>query len=167
MRYAVQTRPVGDNATSGRSIALERSAEAEIFRGRTATAKAMIRRAHPLARRSGIPGHLVVRVYGVEIGAQADARRALDVVRRAERELSQLHVCEPCSMAYRVNASIAASRAGDLDLSAAQLEVADRIAGMWQGGPWAAAVWEARAELRLAQGEPTKAAALRSVADQT
>ena len=28
-----------------------------------------------------------------------------------------------------------------------QLEEAERIAGMWQGGPWLAAVWEARGDV--------------------
>ena len=37
---------------------------------------------------------------------------------------------------------------------------------MWQGGPWLAVVWEARAELRLAEFEPVQAAALfREAAD--
>jgi hypothetical protein len=31
---------------------------------------------------------------------------------------------------------------------------------MWQGGPWIAAVWEARGVLRHAQGHPDQAAAL-------
>ena len=31
---------------------------------------------------------------------------------------------------------------------------------MWQGGAWQAAVWEARAEVRLAEGERDQAAAL-------
>jgi hypothetical protein len=31
---------------------------------------------------------------------------------------------------------------------------------MWQGGPWQAAVWEARAALRLAAGDRGQAAAL-------
>jgi len=37
---------------------------------------------------------------------------------------------------------------------------------MWQGGPWAAATWEARAEMRIAAGETARAAALfREAAD--
>lgn len=31
---------------------------------------------------------------------------------------------------------------------------------MWSGGPWQAAVWEARAELRMAEGDRVQAAAL-------
>ena len=31
---------------------------------------------------------------------------------------------------------------------------------MWQGGPWRAAVWEARAQVRLAEGEGRQAVAL-------
>jgi DNA-binding SARP family transcriptional activator len=145
---------------SGRACALEHAAEAEIVRGRLDSASELVERAHPIARGSSIPGHLVVRVYGVEIAAAEDPLDAMRVLERSERELADLHVCEPCSMRYRVNASIAASRAGALDVASRHLEDADRIAGLWQGGPWRAAVWEARGELRLAQGEPTKATAL-------
>ena len=117
-------------------------------------------RAHPLARDSGIPGHLIVRVYGVQVAATPDPAGAVRVVYEAERSLQRLHVCEPCSMGYRVQAAIAGARAGNLELARTQLEVADRIAGMWQGGPWASAAWEARGQLRLAEGDHTKAAAL-------
>jgi tetratricopeptide (TPR) repeat protein len=145
---------------SGRACALEHAAEAEIVRGRLASAAEIVGRAYPIARGSSIPGHLVVRVYGVEVSAQPDADGAMRVLERAERELADLHVCEPCSMRYRVNASIAAARAGELELASRHLEDADRIAGLWQGGPWQAAVWEARGELRLAQAETQKATAL-------
>jgi DNA-binding SARP family transcriptional activator len=145
---------------SGQSIALERLAEAEVLRGRRDQALRLVTRAHPLARDSGIPGHLIVRVYGVQVTACADAAAAVRVVHEAERSLERLHVCEPCSMGYRVQAAIAAARAGNLELARMQLEVADRIAGMWQGGPWASATWEARGELRLAEGDHAKAAAL-------
>jgi hypothetical protein len=43
---------------------------------------------------------------------------------------------------------------------------AERIAGMWQGGPWTGAVWEARGVLRLAEGEDAQARAMfREAAD--
>jgi tetratricopeptide (TPR) repeat protein len=145
---------------SGRSCSLEHAAEAAIVRDRLADAAEIVERAHPIARRSRIPGHLVVRIYGVELAAQADAAAAMQVLERSERDLATMHVCEPCSMGYRVKASIAASRAKAFDVAMRYLDDADRIAGLWQGGPWQAAVWEARGELRLAQGEPTKAAAL-------
>jgi hypothetical protein len=69
-------------------------------------------------------------------------------------------VCEPCSVDYLVGSSIALARAGDLEGARSLLERAEHVAGMWQGGPWLAATWEARGELRLAELEPVQAAAL-------
>ena len=63
-------------------------------------------------------------------------------------------------MPFRVAAATASARAGDRDRAAKYLEDAERLAGMWQGGPWLVAVWRARGELRLAEGERDQAAAL-------
>ncbi len=63
-------------------------------------------------------------------------------------------------MQFRVRAAIALAQTGDIDRAAAYLDVADRIAGMWRGGGWTAAVWEARASLRSANGDSAHAAAL-------
>ncbi len=69
-------------------------------------------------------------------------------------------------MGYHVAASIALARIGDVEGGARHLDSAERIAGMWQGGPWQAAVWEARGHLRLAEGNSAQAYALfREAAD--
>jgi ATP/maltotriose-dependent transcriptional regulator MalT len=60
----------------------------------------------------------------------------------------------------RVAAAMTLARAGDLQQARVHLEAAERIAGMWQGGPWLAAVWEARGVLRWAEGDRAQAAAL-------
>jgi hypothetical protein len=59
-----------------------------------------------------------------------------------------------------VTAAITKARAGDLSNARQQLERAERIAGMWRGGPWQAAVWEARGVLRIAEGDQNQGIAL-------
>jgi DNA-binding SARP family transcriptional activator len=151
---------------SGQSISLERLAEIEILCGRREKAIELMQRALPIAERSGIPTHLIVRVFGVWIDAIEDPADAIRVVATAEERLARMRVCQPCSMKYLLSAGIAAARAGELDRAGHFVSEAERIAGMWQGGPWAAGTWEARAEMRIAAGEPAQAAALfREAAD--
>ena len=66
----------------------------------------------------------------------------------------------PCSMTYRIGAAMACATLGHLDRAEKHLEDADRIAGMWRGGAWNAAVWEARARVRIARGDVRQGAAL-------
>jgi hypothetical protein len=148
-------------SVSVESVALERLAEAEVARGRHAVARALLERAEPLAAASGIPSHLVIRVYGVAVQAAERPLAALRVVRAAERWISQAaHVCQPCSMAFRVEAAKACSRAGELARARRHLATAEQIAGLWQGGPWVPAIWEARAALRQAEAQTDQARAL-------
>jgi tetratricopeptide (TPR) repeat protein len=151
---------------SGQSISLERLAEIEIQRGRMSEAARLMETALPIAEGSGIPTHLVVRVFGVMIAAASSPANAVGVVATAKDRLAGMRVCQPCSMGYLVSAGIACARAGDLEAAGSFVGEAERIAGMWQGGPWTAATWEARAEMRMAEGEPARAAALfREAAD--
>ncbi len=70
-------------------------------------------------------------------------------------------------MGFRVAAAIAYARAGRLDQARRRLQAAEPIAGMWPGGAWHAALWEARGVLRQAEGDTTRAAALyNEAADQ-
>jgi DNA-binding SARP family transcriptional activator len=69
-------------------------------------------------------------------------------------------LCPPCSMGFRVAAAIAYARAGRLDQARRRLQAAEPIAGMWPGGAWHAAIWEARGVLRQAEGDTERAAAL-------
>src|SRR5436190_14876229 len=52
--------------------------------------------------------------------------------------------CQPGSMCFRTASVIALAGAGELDAMGRRLDEAERLAGMWNGGPWVAAVWEAR-----------------------
>jgi hypothetical protein len=145
---------------SGHALSLVRLAEVELASGARGPAARHLADARPLAERSELSSHLVVRV----LGAMVDAAEGLDARRRivsdAEEVLRQKAVCGPCSINFRVSAAIACARSGDVERSRAWLTVAERLAGMWQGGAWQAAVWEARGALRLAEGDRTQGAAL-------
>ena len=144
---------------SGSALARQRLAEAAVIRGRKFDANRLLDRARSLAHRSDLAPHLLVRIFGTKIQA-ADAHTATTVLRTAEQELSQMRSCEPCSMGYLTSAAIASARAGQLDRARKLLAEAGRIAGMWQGGLWTGAVWEARGVLRQAEGETEQARAM-------
>jgi DNA-binding SARP family transcriptional activator/predicted negative regulator of RcsB-dependent stress response len=145
---------------SGAALARQRLAEAAVSRGRRYDANRLLGRARALAYRSDIVAHLLVRVFGTMIQAAPEPKRAITVLRGAERELSQMQTCEPCSMGYLTSAATASARAGELDDARSFIAEAERIAGMWQGGPWTGAVWEARGALRQAEGEAEQARAM-------
>ncbi|MEU4447472.1 BTAD domain-containing putative transcriptional regulator [Actinosynnema sp. NPDC050801] len=146
---------------SAQSLALERLAEAASRRGNRAAARADLDRALPLARSSGIPSHLVIRVHGVRVQAADSLGGALSAIREAERWLTEApHVCDPCSMGFRIAAATACACAGSPSRARPHLVEAERISGLWQGGQWSAALWEVRAQVRRAQGQRTQAAAL-------
>lgn len=150
-----------EGAGSGLALSLERLAEAAVARraGRTRAAR-LLREALPLARGSPLAPHLVVRVYGAMVQREVDPSGARAVVHRAERELDWKQVCQLCSIGYLVAATVAQARAGDTQAGRRSLDAAERVSGMWPGGPWQAAAWEARAELRLAEGAPIQASGL-------
>jgi len=149
-----------EGCISGAALARQRLAEAAVSRGRRYEANRLLGRARSLALRSDIVTHLLVRVFGTMIQAAADPKRAIAALRVAERELSQMHPCEPCSMGYLTSAVAASARSGELDRARSFLAEAERIAGMWQGGLWTGAVWEARGILRQAEGDGEQARAM-------
>jgi ATP/maltotriose-dependent transcriptional regulator MalT len=109
----------------------------------------------------------VVRIHGTLIAATTNPHAATRRVEDADRTLDRRNVCPPCSIGFRLAAAVAYARAGRLDQARRRLQGAERIAGMWPGGAWHAAIWEARAVLRQAEGDATRAAALYSeAADQ-
>jgi tetratricopeptide (TPR) repeat protein len=144
---------------SGSALARQRLAEAEVSRGRRYEANRLLGRARTLASRSDIVSHLLVRVFGTMVQASAP-EKSMAVLREAERTLSQMRSCEPCSMGYLTTAAATSARNGDLQRSRSFLAEAERISGMWQTGPWIGAVWEARGVLRQAEGEDAQARAM-------
>ncbi|MDP9068997.1 MAG: transcriptional activator domain-containing protein [Actinomycetota bacterium] len=156
------SRYAGEGAcVSPECIGLERLAEAEVARENRDRARDLLERARPLAESSHIRSHLLVRLLAIKITAAEGHLQALQVALDAERALSDApRVCEPCSMNFHIEAARAFARAGELSRARRRITEAERIAGLWQTGPWTAAVWEARAELRRAEGEGAQAVAL-------
>jgi DNA-binding SARP family transcriptional activator len=146
---------------SAQSIALERLAEAEIARGHHAIAKMLLARARPIAESSHIRSHLIVRLYGVHVLAAQGVFEALQLIGEGERWFADAaRVCDPCSMTFRIEAARTCARAGEFARARRHLAEAERITGLWQRGPWTAAIWEVRAELRRAEGQSMQASAL-------
>jgi DNA-binding SARP family transcriptional activator len=155
------------SAPSGQALSMQRLAEVAIARGQRWRASRLLQPALRLAGSSSLAPHLLVRVHGAMVTAAPDLPGSLAAIRRADAALADRDLCPPCSMGFRVAATVALARAGDLQQARARLEGAERIAGMWQGGPWLAAIWEARGVLRRAEGDHAQAAALfKEAADQ-
>jgi DNA-binding SARP family transcriptional activator len=144
---------------SGSALARQRLAEAAVSKGRRYEANRLLGRARALANRSDIVSHLLVRVFGTMIQASAPDK-AMGVLREAERTLSQMRSCEPCSMGYLTTAATTSALNGDLERARTFIVEAERISGMWQAGPWIGAVWEARGILRQVEGDEAQARAM-------
>lgn len=125
-------------ASTGRALSLERLALAAVARGRLARAGRLLADAHALALSSSLASHLVVRVYGTKVQAAArDPVAAAEVARSSRNELAGNEVCEPCSIGLLVSSTIAFARIRSLQEAVQCLDHAERVAGMWQGGPLA------------------------------
>lgn len=147
-------------ATSALCIALIRSAETESARGRRWQAARLLDRATRLARTAPLSAHLLVRVCATNIESAKTLEQAVAALDQADRDLASHPTCQPCSIGFHVAAATTRARAGDQLNARHHLETAERIAGMWQGGPWQAAVWEARGVVRLAEGDHGQGIAL-------
>jgi hypothetical protein len=147
-------------AESGLALTLIRSAETDVALGRIARGARQIERGMVIARRAPLSPHLVVRAYAAQIGAATTLERANAAVDQAEQALSESLCCLICSINYEIQAAITRAKSGDVARAQYHLEKAERIAVKWQGGPWQAAVWEARGTLRLAEGDGAQGAAL-------
>lgn len=171
MAYQLLTSAVAQygqaGAASGQVLAMHRLAEVAVASGRWKQAAWLLRRSLEMVGRCWLEPHAVVRIHGTIVAATANPHAAARRAEDADRELERRNVCPPCSMGFRVASTIACARAGRLDQARRRLQSAERIAGMWPGGAWHAAVWEARAVLRQAEGDTRRAAALyNEAADQ-
>jgi DNA-binding SARP family transcriptional activator len=149
-----------DGADSATPLALERLSEAWTWAGQPWKARRLLRRALRLAGSGPLATHLVVRVYGAMVESAATAADAAELVSVAERAMAGVDVCQPCSIGFRLAAARRLAEGSDIQAASSQLETAEQIAAMWQGGPWAAEVQEARALIVRAQGAVDEAAAL-------
>jgi len=158
------SRDVG--AVGGESLARLRLGEALLHLGDRAGARAQLEEALELAHISALAQHLLFLVYGVLLQAPDDTDEALALIDRAETLFDPRWVCQFCPTGYHVAAATVSARAGRLERAHEFLERAEHGAGFWRGGPWPAAVAEARAALLLAEGDARAAAeALRRAAE--
>ncbi len=147
-------------AVAGRVLTLQRLAEVALARGQSYRAGRIIQKAMHLAEASWLAPHLVIRLQTLMVAGAASKARAGEAIVQGDRWMASHGVCQPCSMGFRIASAIALAEAGDHDPARRRLDEAERLAGMWNGGPWLAAVWEARGVLRRAQGHDAQGAAL-------
>jgi DNA-binding SARP family transcriptional activator len=145
------SREVG--ATAGESLARTRLGETLLHLGDRAGARAQLEQALELAHISSVPQHLLFLVYGALLRVAEDDDEALAMIERAETVFDARWICQFCPTGYHVAAASACTRAGELERAREYLARAEQGAAAWPGGPWPAAVAEARAELLLAEGD--------------
>ena len=155
---ATQHAAVG--AVAGQVWSLHRLAELALLRGHQGRAVELARSALPLARDAWLEPHLVARLHAVLLESSSTPSDALTNLEDAEGELAGRSVCPPCSIGLRVAEVRVLARAGHVGSARRRLEDAERLAGMWLGGQWHAATWEARGLLRRAEGNHPQADAL-------
>ncbi len=148
------------DAPSGRVPAIERLAEIALSSGRNWQAKRLIGRAEAIAATSWLSPHLLIRLKGLSVRAANSREKALDIIQEGDRLLTMHgYGCQPCSMGFRVASATALAAIGELEQVGRRIDEAERIAGLWHGGPWAAAVWEARGAQRQAEKNDARAVA--------
>jgi DNA-binding SARP family transcriptional activator len=158
------SREVG--AVGGESLARLRLGEALLHLGDRAGARAQLDEALELAHISPLANHLLFLVYGVLLQVPDEPAEGLALIERAEALFDPRWVCRFCPTRYHVAAATVCARGGRLKRAGEFLERAEHGATHWPGGPWPAALAEARAELLLAEGDQRAAAdALRRAAE--
>jgi DNA-binding SARP family transcriptional activator len=145
-------------AVAGRVLAIERLAEIALERGQKWRAGRLIRRGLADAEKSWLAPHLIIRMQALAVRAAATPEEVAAEILIGDRLMST-GACQPCSMALRTASAIALAEAGELEQVDRRLNDAERIAGLWHGGPWAAALWEARGVQRQAQKNEVRARA--------
>jgi len=144
-------------AVAGRTLAVEQLARVALSRGQVARARELTRQAAPLASTTWLAPHLEIRIKALEVQLAPTADEALGQILAGDRLIATC--CQPCSMGFRIASAIALAGAGELDQVSRRLDEVERIASMWNGGPWVAALWEARGVFRRAQGNAARATA--------
>lgn len=147
-------------ATAGRVLALQRLAEVALERGQRYRADRLLQTGMRLAESNWLAPHLLMRLQMLRVRCARSRSIAAQAIAQGDRWIAEQGMCQPCSMGFRIAAAMAAAEAGQLDQANQRIEDAERLAGMWQGGPWVAAVWEARGVQRRAEGNEEQAAGL-------
>lgn len=151
-------------ASAGQGLSLQRLAEAALAAGERERATALLEEAERVSQGSTLERHLLGKVYGTLVRAQADAVAAMNVVERAEARMAGQPLCESCAIGFFVAAAIAAAGAGEVATARRYVQRAEQVSHQWPGGGWHAAVLEARAALAAAEGDADGAARLREQA---
>jgi tetratricopeptide (TPR) repeat protein len=153
-------------AVAGESLARMRLGETLLHLGDRAGARAQLEEALELAHISPTAPHLVFLVCGVLLQVPEETPEALALIDRVETLFDPRWACPFCPTGYNVAAAKACAAARQLDRGREFLGRAEFGAARWPGGPWPAAVAEARAALLLAEGDERRAAdALRRAAE--
>lgn len=145
------------SAVSAEALASIRLGEAARARGERTEGDAMLADALIISRWSPLSGHLQPLGYAALLRATDDSELCADRLDDAEAHLRSELVCAYCGHAFRVAAAIAAARSGQPDRAEAALSAAEATAALWQGGPWPAALEQARGELANARGNRSEA----------
>ena len=147
-------------AAFGQALAVHRLGEIALARGQKWRVNRLLQKGARLAEATWLTPHASTRFQALAVEAAASPSQAQEAIRQGDRLLDSRSACQPCSMGSRVASAIALAEAGELDEANRRINDAERLAGMWQGGPWGAAVWEARGVHRQAQGDGEQASAL-------
>jgi DNA-binding SARP family transcriptional activator len=156
LREAVRvSREIG--AVSAEALASVRLGEAMRAGGEGADGDALLADALVVARWSPLSGHLQPLGYAALLRGTDDPDLSGERLDDAEAQLRGDFVCVYCGHAFRVAAALAAARSGQPERSAAALAGAEATAALWRGGPWPAALDQARGELAHALGDRAEA----------
>jgi DNA-binding SARP family transcriptional activator len=145
------------SAVSAEALASVRLGEVMRARGGLAEGDELFADALVLARWSPLSGHLRPLGYAALLRATDDRELCGQRLDDAEAELRDDLVCAYCGHAFRVVAVIAAARSGQSARAEATLSAAEATAALWRGGPWPAALEQARGELAEARGNREEA----------
>jgi DNA-binding SARP family transcriptional activator len=166
LREAVRlSREIG--AVTAEALSSLRLGEAAHARGEVSEGDTLLADALVISRWSPMSGHLLPLGYAALLRWSDDPELASRRLEDAEAYLrSEELVCAYCGMAFRVAAAVTCARAEQPEQAAVFLSEAEGTVRMWRGGPWPAALDEARAELALAAGDQTEGRArLRAAGD--
>jgi hypothetical protein len=160
LREAVRlSKEIG--AITAEALASLRLGEAVRARGEPSEGDELLSDALVISRWSPMSGHLVPLGYAALLRGSDDPKLSAQRLEDAKAYLrSEDLVCAYCGLAFRVAAAIASARAGEEEEAATFLSQAEATVQLWHGGPWPAALDEARAELALVSSENERARAL-------
>lgn len=147
-------------AAAGQVMALQRLAELALSTGGSAAARRLARHGLDLAATHWLRPHLDVRMHEILVRATPGPPASLRVVRVADEALAGMVTCAPCSIGFTLASAAVYAGAGRIEPARRSVDHAERLAGMWPGGPWHARLWETRGALRRAEGDEAQARAM-------